>query len=616
MTVKHVRSAVLAALVIVSTLGGVALASTASAVNEAPTVASLRADVNDFSFESFDGRYYLEKDDSGRASLRVVETIVAIFPDYDQNRGIIRALPLKNGETPLDVTVRSVEDETGAPVPYERSDYDGFAELALGTNDFVHGRTTYVIEYTMRDVIRAFEDSGGEEFYWDINGDGWQQTFGTVSATVLVSPELASGLTGDASCYVGLYGESTECAITRDGSTFTSSSGPVWPYNTLTVAIGFESGTVVQPTLPRDNFIVQVLPKLLLGLMVLWVVLSIVLRSLFWRDAKGRGTVIAQFEPPEGSDLLLDAELIGRRSSGLTAMLIDFAVRGMVRVIDATPDDATAKRRFELELLTADGANAREKRVLIALFGKKLETGKRVNPAALKASDGASLYAMTASTASFAASEGYRAKPVTKVPKYITRASLFTWLAFAPVWTWAVWNEVLGGEVVLPALASTVLALVVPAVLALPLRLTSKGAEAKEYLEGLRLYLTVAEEERMRMLQSPLGALRIDINDKDAIVKLNERLLPYAVLWGVEDQWVEQLRASGEPPAWLESSDYSPQLFHSFATASTSSVRPIVTTSSSSGSSWSSSSSSSFSSGSSGGGFSGGGGGGGGGGGR
>ena len=616
MTVKHVRSAALAALLLVSSIGGaVGLASAATANELTPAVGTLASDVNDFDFESFDGQYYLELDDSGRASLRVVETIVALFPDFNQNRGIIRAIPLKNGETPLDLNVVSVEDENGSPVPYERSDYDGFAELALGTDDYVLGRTTYVIEYTMHDVIRAFADSGGEEFYWDVNGDGWQQTFQNVTAVVHLSPELESALTGNAACYWGSFGATDGCAITREGSSFTSSVGPVWPYSTLTVAVGFEGGTVVQPTLPRDSWIIQIVPKVLLGLSILWVVLSIVLRSLFWRDAKGRGTIIAQFEPPEGSDLLLDAELIKRRSSGLSAMLIDFAVRGMIRVIDSAPDDATAKHRFEVELITADTANAREKRVLIALFGKDLVAGKRVNPASLKARDGASLYAMTAATTRFADTEGLRSKPVTKVPKYIIRASLFTWLAFAPVWAWAMWSEILGPEVVLPALGTTVLGLVVPGVLSIPPRLTSAGAQAKEYLEGLRLYLTVAEEERMRMLQSPEGALRVNANDRGAVVKLNERLLPYAVLWGVEDQWVEELRAAGETPDWLEGADFSPQMFHSFTTASTSSVRPIVTSSSSS-SSWSSSGGSSFSSGSSGGGFSGGGGGGGGGGGR
>ena len=169
-----------------------------------------------------------------------------------------------------------------------------------------------------------------------------------------------------------------------------------------------------------------------------------------------------------------------------------------------------------------------------------------------------------------------------------------------------------------PAILTTLTSIVASGFLTRPSRLTREGAIAKEYLLGIREYLTIAEADRIRVLQSPHGAQRIDVTDRDAIVKLNERLLGYAVLWGVEDQWAAQLRTQrpDADPAWLEGTHFDATFLHSFAAASTSSVRPIVTASSSSGSSWSSSGGSSFSSGSSGGGFSGGGGGGGGGGGR
>jgi uncharacterized membrane protein YgcG len=122
----------------------------------------------------------------------------------------------------------------------------------------------------------------------------------------------------------------------------------------------------------------------------------------------------------------------------------------------------------------------------------------------------------------------------------------------------------------------------------------------------------------MRVLQSPAGAQRVDVTDRDAVVKLNERLLGYAVLWGVEDQWAEKLRSEyiGGTPSWIEGDQFDSSVLRGFTASSVASVRPIVTSSSGGGGSWSSSGGSSSSSGSSGGGFSGGGGGGGGGGGR
>ncbi len=618
--------------VALAALAALALAAVPLAAAAAPTsppppaVAEIGApgavaDVNDFEFESFDGEYFLDVDDRGHSTMRVVETIVAVFPDFDQNRGIIRAIPLTYREAPLDVTMVSITDENGEPVYYERHDYEGFAEFWLGTDEFVQGRTTYVLEYTLRNVVAHFADSGGDEFYWDINGDGWQQPFGSVSATIHLAEPYVDALTGDAACFLGYYGGTDPCELERDGGTFRAEVGPVGVYNTLTVAIGFEGGTVVQPVLPRDSWIIQIVPKVLLGLAALWVVLAFVFRLAVWRDARGRGTIIAQFEPPENQDLLLDAELLDRKTVGLPALFVDFAVRGLVRVIDTDPGaSGTGSRRFELELVTAEGATDRERSVLVALFDKSVKSGKRVNLGSLNASTGASLYGQQAKAAAYAVSQGFRGKPPgsERVAKVLRRLALWTVLAFVPVWIWAIWYDVLEGNVIGPSFGALMLGLVVPFVVSVPARLTPKGALAKEYLLGLREYLTVAEEQRMRMLQSPEGALRVNADDRGAVVKLNERLLPYAVLWGVEDRWMEVLRAqwASEAPTWLATTDFSGSMLRSFANASTSGVRPIVTSSSSGGSSWSSSGGSSFSSGSSGGGFSGGGGGGGGGGGR
>ena len=592
----------------------------------AASVATTITGVDDFSFESFDGEYFLGTDDDGRATTRVVETIVARFPDFDQNRGIVRAIPNVDGEVPLHVTMISITDENGVPVPYERSDYEGFAEFALGTDDFVHGLTTYVLEYTLANTIRHFDDASGpggvDEFYWDINGNGWPQGFDTVSARVFVPEELAASLTGGAACFLGYYGDTGECSIERNdaGTQFDVSVGPVASYNTLTVSIGFDGGTVTPPALPRDHWVVAIAPKVLLGLAALLVVIAAVVRKTVLRPARGRGTIIAQYEPPTGSTLLLDANIIERTSSALPALLVDFAVRGMIRIVDNDPGTPVGDEddRFSIELVTADGANPQELRVLVTLFGVSLSPGKRVNPGSLSADIGASLYGLPAQTAALVLKEGLRAEHPSRIPRILKRVALGTVFAFLPIWIWAATFDVLEDNVIGPLFGTIGLAIVVATILARRKLLTRKGAEAREYLLGLKEYLTIAEEDRMRVLQSPQGALRVDVTDHDAIVKLNERLLPYAVLWGVEDEWVEKLRAEypDSTPAWLESDGFNSSLFRNFTLGSVSSVRPIVTSSSSGGSSWSSSGGSSFSSGSSGGGFSGGGGGGGGGGGR
>ena len=599
--------------VITTALAVLALALSGPAV----AAVALPADVSDFSFDSFDGEYFLDVDSSGHATTRVIETIVAVFPQIDQNRGIIRAIPINYGEVPLELTMVSVTDENGAPVYFERNDYGDFAEFALGTDEYVHGPTTYVLEYTMRNTIRHFEDSGGDEFYWDINGDGWSQEFGSVSATVHVSDALAESLTGATACYADVPGG---CELGRDGNTFDVRVEDLGGYDTLTLAIGFEGGSVVQGQIPRDSWIVTIAPLAILGLGGLLVLVAIFVRTVIWRDHRGRGTIIAQFEPPEDSNLLLDANLIRRPQAGLPAQFVDFAVRGMVQVIDTDPTATSVsetKLRYSLKLVDPKGANREELRALVALFGISLTPGKEVKPGALPAAVGDALYRLTSSAQVDSTVDGYRAEPDGWFARNLIRIAFWSLPLFVPIWIWAAMHNVLEDNVIGPAFGSLGLAIATAVILYRPKLLTEKGAAARDYLLGIREYLTIAEEDRMRVLQSPEGAQRIRSTDKAAIVKLNERLLPYAVLWGVEDQWAEKLRADlgGQSPSWYSGSSFDASSLRGFTAASVSSVRPIVT-SSSSGSSWSSSSSSSSSSGSSGGGSSGGGGGGGGGGGR
>ena len=72
---------------------------------------------------------------------------------------------------------------------------------------------------------------------------------------------------------------------------------------------------------------------------------------------------------------------------------------------------------------------------------------------------------------------------------------------------------------------------------------TASGAEARDHLEGLELYMRLAEADRLRMLQSPDGALRErneSTGDSD-VLKIHEKLLPYAVLFGLEKEWSQEL---------------------------------------------------------------------------
>ncbi|WP_440583599.1 DUF2207 domain-containing protein, partial [Xanthomonas citri] len=171
--------------------------------------------MSDFTFSSFDGDYTLSRGGDGQAELRAVETFVAEFPESDQNKGIIRAIPDEFDRAPLHTEIVSVTDADGAPVEWE-TDRDGdFLELSLGTDDYVRGTQSYVITYTQRGVVGAYRDTRSDEFYWDAPGTGWDQPFADASMTVRVDAGIADALTGDGACYRGDPDDSSPCDLAQ-----------------------------------------------------------------------------------------------------------------------------------------------------------------------------------------------------------------------------------------------------------------------------------------------------------------------------------------------------------------------------------------------------------------
>ena len=663
------RLKVLSSLVVAGVLVlGAPLAATAAAlgpVAAAPAVSTagsslagsvrtaVAADTSDFTFSLYAGEYFLGRDASGHSTLRTVETFVAEFPDFDQNRGIIRAIPNDYDGVPLHTTVDSVTDAQGEPVNFETTSNGGFTELALGTDEFVRGSQTYVITYTQQNVARAFADTDSDELYWDTNGTGFDQPFGTVAARVHVDPSIAAVLTGNSACYIGAEGESGDCRIVQEadpdaaaGQMFTAVASDLGPGENLTVAIGFTAGTFVQvPAEARpdaDNApgfgpaaVFGGFPFGLLGMALLGGVFALSRAFVRPRDPKS-GTIIAQYSVPVGYNLLEAADLIGRPGTGMAAQIMSFAVRGNVRILDY-PVSADGGD-FTLQLLTTDGVDDQEHAVLATLFpglptGAVCELGVADNTLA----QGLAAAAQDATRRNTA--RGWRARPP------MTRARVRLLIGIGAVVVLVVGVLVIGDPPAawwFPLVILAAAAVIVGAIAAArPMLLSAAGVERRDYLTGMKVYLELAEAERFRMLQSPGGALRVTVptavpgqepataapsgaaafgTDTVELVKLYEKLLPYAVLWGVEREWAAELAVYYEQeaaqPGWFVSQ--SPFSGAQLALSLSGMVNSVHTTQTPppTQSSWSGSGGGSFSGGSFGGGSSGGGGGGGGGGGR
>ncbi len=513
------------------------------------------AAVNDFTFTSFDGQYSLDRDSAGRSVLSVVETLVAVFPQTDQNHGIRRQLVDTYDGHPTSLSVTSVTDENGAPRGFTAQRNGDFLDVTIRSDSFVHGSQTYVIRYTQHNVTRYFADTNADEFYWDTNGTGWAQPFGAVTATVRLAPSLDSRLTGRVDAASGAQGANGPATVVRTDAGYTFTALELAAGENLTFAIGFAPHTF---TLRDSGFLAAPWPPLaLLGALgaIAAAVGAVVLRATGLRDAPGRGIIIPEYLPPVGVPLLLSSIVAGTTAKANPAQILDLAVSGRLRVLEIAGSGFSRKRRYALEYITDDGTDADEAAFLHAIFGFELTPGERRT---LKSPDQRAVKRITAlmkRVRTDATAAGYRRKlPVGRM--FWTAAAAVTGSAMSVVFGALSIADAVGGIVPGLCIALGILGVVAAAIALSHVPLEPRGAELREYLKGLEMYISLAEQDRLRYLQSPQGAERVAVktDDKAQLLKLNERLLPYAVLFGNEKTWAQELgryyEELGRQPSW------------------------------------------------------------------
>ena len=564
-------------------------------------VSAQAADTNNFTIKSFDVQMTLGRDDEKRSTLFVKETIMAEFPNYDQNHGLERAFVKNYDGHDLSLKLLNVSDADGNALPYHWSgDY-----LRIGdAESYVHGAQTYVIEYTMRDVTRYFEDAGRDEFYWDVIGTDWQVPIASANVQLTLKPNLLPALSGDSSvaCYTGAYLSKDRCKLELEGNdTYLITATNLRPFEGVTLAVGFKQGAfaVYQPSLMEKLFGWWAILQAILtpvGLAVgIWLAVKF---SRLTNRRKELGTIVPEYLPPKYS-VTTAARVGGYASSVMTAQLLDLAVRHYVKLHEVKEKSLFSPAEYEIEVIRdISTLQPEEIELLKDLFGGQPSVGETLNFKTLRTDTG--YFSRTLNNDSdldklIRGEYGLRFKDE-KTRGFLRRTGavllVVSLLTLSPM--------------------LFVIALVVLISSLVAWTLTDEGLALRRYLEGLKLYIGVAEEERIKLLQSPEGAEKTKVslkdNDNAQFIHLYERVLPYAVLFGQEKQWGEQLgryyEKAGQQPDWYSGHGavFNAAMF-SAAISNFSTTSSYV------------SSSSSSSGGSSGGGFSGGGGGGGGGGG-
>ena len=613
------------------------------------------ANTSNFYFEDATFDYYLEKADDGTSKLHVEETLTAVFPDSNQNHGITRSIPYtnQNGKNKtadsinalnLRVT-RNGQSEEIAKTETENGNYIFYFG---NKNTYVHGRQVYVLSYDFKNVITEFNDAGNlthdgisalfQELYWDTNGTGWAQQFQNLTANLHISSQIANNvIAGKTSCYVGSYGSSSSsrCYISDNGDTITFKTSNLKAYENLTFAVDFKPDTFTVPEPPKSYALV-IATVVIAGVCLIIIFFSV--RS-YYKKAHAKKSyykslfTAPQYDTPKDYFIAEASHLyFGKKEKTYTATLLELAISKKISIKKGEPTKVLKKDTWVIKInSTEDISDSQDDLLRILNGGPRVHDGDEIK---VKKHTATSTLASLSKSYQSDAEQNLRKLKLLEEGK---TASLITFLAIFVIFFIAIslasgivsflpdifgdvstgvygYSELVGSNI----LPIVIVAIIIATIIASSYfnsqtnkykAYTNAGLDAANYLDGLYLYINMAEKDRLKFLQSVKGA----DTTKEGIVHLYEKLLPYACLFGVEESWAKELgrycKEINYNPDWYPDGDLA--TFYAISSITSS----INTTVSASTSYTSSSSSSSGSSGGGGGGFSGGGGGGGGGGG-
>ena len=269
---------------------------------------------------------------------------------------------------------------------------------------------------------------------------------------------------------------------------------------------------------------------------------------------------VVEYIPPKGVPVLDAALLSGNEKRGIAAALIGMAVDRKIRLL-AEPDK---KAPVAVEVQPHAVFTAQELGLLDALFGPGHSSGRVRRFSKDRRAQSAQIARVLATAESYLRALGLIG-PLVRwrliflrvcAGIFVLTALFFSLGAGANGEIAAMWTSLLTAGVALAAMIVT------------PSRWRRYGqpsALIREQLAGLDGYISLAEADRLRFLQSPSGALRTASGvtaaglavgvgvgatgqadpsfELDRLI-LNERLLPYAILFGHSEEWLAELRVS------------------------------------------------------------------------
>ncbi len=604
----------------------------------------------------FDTKIQIEK--SG--IIQVIENITIKSEGNIFRCGLVRTLPLyrkdKNGNS-IDVAfdILSIK-KNGNTENYFTKNEGEYWKIYIGNEDVFleNGIYEYQICYSSPFQIGYFDNY--DEIYWNVNGTLGQVPIDSITCKVVLPGDYNKFQ--NIFCYTGLEGSKVSNCISSltNNNTVASFSATNFGENEgLTIAASFAKGIVDAPTTTQkaQSFYKQIQTNL-------WsVIYGFAMLLFFFISWKKHGKdptkkiIIPEFLPPfDWSPAILsyiDNRDINDKS--FMASIINIAVKGAIKIKSTLNTGVfTNNTSFEIEVknrtlttlsneekVAFDPLSFTDKTIINSsnyhIFGKSYSNWLSKIESQIKLEDyyqnntqkkwiGFAVFVLTgllfillsssSNTNNFSFLLGLVVANSLLISwyvysnKYLILKGIFAFILF-PMTLFLFFGILLflkWQQIVL-----IVIIFIIYIIYSRTIgKYTEKGAEAYARIEGFKLYLETAEQNRMNMLNPP-----------ELTPTLFEELFPYAIALGVELSWGKQfqkvLEAAKYNPEWCQGDEefyLRPTSFISSFNDSVldSRIDPTPSYSSSSSSNGSSGSSGNWSSGSSGSGSSGGGGGG------
>ncbi len=490
---------------------------------------------------SFDALIQINSD----STLNIEEQIRYDF-GFANKHGIYRDIPVnyqaRGGNYNLRISDIEVIDESGQLYKFSVSSQGEYKRIKIGDADkYISGQKTYIIKYKIGRAINYFQDY--DEIYWNTTGNEWQVPILASSAKVIL-PEGVNFDLVKTDCFAGSLGSTEKCSgILAIPSGPSEPSGMIEfsqtnlsPSQGLTIVVGVPKGAITPPSglirvieFLQDNLILFLPLTVFIIFFIIW-----------WRrgkDPKGRETIIAQYDAPDNLTPAEVGTIIDERvhDKDVSAEIIHLAVKGYLKIRRVEKKILFIKSvDYELIKLKEDDGldNDFDRKLFRSIFGQK----EKVDLTFLKKDFSKNAKEIKDLIYKSIIKKGYFvSNPNTIRYMYGLIGSAF----FLGIFIFSSAFETLSLSVLISFIITGFLVIIFGLIMP---KKTLKGVLAKEYILGLRDYLETAEKERIKFHNAP---------EKNP--ELFEKLLPMAMVLGVEKEWAVQFKDIYlNQPSWFE----------------------------------------------------------------